>query len=69
MSDERPEPTYSRQLIGSLIVAALIVVAVIALVTAKIGPGLDAPEQREGYERQEELREEREERIEERREG
>ena len=31
--------SYARQVIGSLLVAALIVVLTIALVTAKLGPG------------------------------
>jgi hypothetical protein len=37
-------PSYSKQLLGSLIAAAIIVVLAIAIVTAKIGPGLDARE-------------------------
>jgi hypothetical protein len=37
-------PSYGTQLIGSLVAAAIIVVLAIALVTAKIGPGLDAKE-------------------------
>jgi hypothetical protein len=47
------------QLIGSLIVAAMIVVIAVAAVTAKIGPGPDAREYRDRQERIEEQREER----------
>ena len=58
-------PSYTKQLIGSLVVAAVITVAVIAAVTAKIGPGLDATELRERQELIEERNEAREERLEE----
>jgi hypothetical protein len=37
-------PSYTTQLIGSLLAAAIIVLLAVALVTAKIGPGLDARE-------------------------
>jgi hypothetical protein len=37
-------PSYTKQLIGSLIAAVIIVVLAVAIVTAKIGPGLDAKE-------------------------
>lgn len=37
-------PSYTKQLIGSLVAAAIIALLTIALVTAKIGPGLDARE-------------------------
>jgi hypothetical protein len=37
-------PSYTKQLVGSLLAAALIVLLTVALVTAKIGPGLDARE-------------------------
>ena len=37
MTDE--SRSYARQLIGSLLVAAVIVALTIALVTAKLGPG------------------------------
>jgi hypothetical protein len=55
-------------MVGSLIAAALIVLLTVALVTAKIGPGLDSTELREREERQEERLEQREERQEESRE-
>ena len=58
-------PSYTKQLIGSLLVAVVITVAVIVAVTAKIGPGLDATELRERQELLEERREAREERLEE----
>ena len=38
------KPNYTKQLIGSLIAAAIIVVLAIAIVTAAIGPGLDSKE-------------------------
>lgn len=41
---KRSTPSYSAQLIGSLIVAVVITLLVILLVTAKIGPGLDSEE-------------------------
>jgi hypothetical protein len=37
-------PSYTAQLIGSLLAAAIIVLLAVAIVTAKIGPGLDARE-------------------------
>ena len=37
-------PSYTKQLIGSLIAAVIIVVLSIAIVTAAIGPGLDSQE-------------------------
>ncbi|HZB01182.1 MAG TPA: hypothetical protein VE800_03640 [Actinomycetota bacterium] len=58
-------PSYTKQLIGSLLVAVVITVLVIVAVTAKIGPGLDATELRERQELLEERREAREERLEE----
>jgi hypothetical protein len=57
------------QLAWSLVAAAAIAIVVILLVTAKIGPGLDARELREQQEIVEERREAREERLEERREA
>lgn len=60
-------PSHKRQVVGSLIAAILLVVVTVALVTAKIGPGLDSTELREKEERQEERLEQREERLEERR--
>ena len=59
-----PTPTYRTQLIGSLLVAILIVVLTVATVTLAIGPGLDATELRERQELQEERDESREERLE-----
>jgi hypothetical protein len=58
-------PSYTKQLIMSLLAAAIITIVVIAAVTAKIGPGLDATELRERQELLEERREAREERLEE----
>ncbi len=61
-------PSYTRQVVGSLLAAVLIVAVTILLVTAKLGPGLDAREQRELQEQREELlerqQEQREERLE-----
>jgi hypothetical protein len=48
-------PSYAAQVVGSLIVAALIVVIVVITVTMAIGPGLDAKEQRDGRGNQEEV--------------
>ena len=66
-----PERSHARQLIGSLVAAALIVALAVAVVTAQFGP-TSAAEQ-EAIEERRELREERlEERrelLEERREG
>ena len=61
-------PSHKRQVVGSLIAAILLVVVTVALVTAKIGPGLDSTELREKKERQEERLEQREERLQERQE-
>jgi hypothetical protein len=58
-------PTYTKQLIGSLIAALIITLLVVAFVTAKIGPGLDATELRERERIVEERREAAEERLEE----
>lgn len=63
----RKVPSVRTQVIGSLVVAALIVAIAIAAVTAKIGPGPDAREYRERQERLEEQQEERLELEEERR--
>ena len=62
-------PDQTKQLIGSLIAAVLVTIAVILLVTAKIGPGLDARELRERQELIEERREARQDRLEESRES
>jgi hypothetical protein len=51
--------SYRAQLIGSLIVAVLIVILTVAAVTAAIGPGLDSTELRERQELQEERSENR----------
>ena len=74
MSDRRPQtsrkvPSVRAQMIGSLVVAALIVAIAIAAVTAKIGPGPDAREYRDRQERIEEQQEERLELEEEREDG
>jgi len=58
--------SHKRQVVGSLLAAVLLVVVTVALVTAKIGPGLDSTELRDKEERQEERLEESEERREER---
>jgi hypothetical protein len=49
----------SRQMIGSLVAAVLIVILAIAIVTAKLGPGPDSRELRERQEQREERLEER----------
>lgn len=46
-------PSHRRQVVGSLVAAVLLVMLTVALVTAKIGPGLDSSELREKEERQE----------------
>jgi hypothetical protein len=66
---EPKNPSHGRQIVGSLLVALLLVAITIAIVTAKIGPGLDATEMRERQEQREERLEQREERREERQEG
>jgi hypothetical protein len=58
-------PSYTKQVVASLIAALIVTVAVVALVTAKIGPGLDAKELRERERIAEERREERQDRLEE----
>jgi hypothetical protein len=58
-SEERKEESHTRQVIGSLLAAVLIVALAVAIVTAKLGPGPDSRELRE-------LRAQREERLEER---
>ena len=70
MSEERT--SYGKQLLGSLIAAVLIVIVVVALVTARLGQGgtRERYEEREDLlEERQELREERQELREERREG
>ena len=55
----------TRQVLGSLLAGLLIVIATVAIVTAKIGPGVDTREREEEREELLELREEeREERQE-----
>jgi multisubunit Na+/H+ antiporter MnhC subunit len=56
-------PSYAKQVVGSLIAALIITAVVVALVTAKIGPGLDAKELRERERIAEERREERQDRL------
>ena len=58
-------PSYRTQLIGSLLAAVLLVLVTVAVVTAAIGPGLDATELRERQELQAERQEQQEERQEE----
>jgi hypothetical protein len=43
-SEERPRPSSAKQLALSLLAAIVITIATIAIVTAKIGPGLDSEE-------------------------
>ncbi|MGH2752085.1 MAG: hypothetical protein ACRDK3_14615 [Actinomycetota bacterium] len=69
MFDDSSSTSHTRQVIGSLMAAVLIVVLTVALVTVKIGPGLDSTELREREERQEERLEQREERRQERGDG
>lgn len=61
MTEERR--SYAHQMLGSLIVAALIVLLTIALVTSRIGPGVETREREEEAEElldlQDEQREER----------
>jgi hypothetical protein len=56
--------SYRAQLIGSLLVAVLIVILTVAAVTAAIGPGLDSTELRERQDLQEERQDLKEERAE-----
>jgi type II secretory pathway pseudopilin PulG len=66
------EPSRGMQLLGSILVAIAIVALTIALVTAKIGPGVytreKAEEREDVIEERQELQEERQELQEERRE-
>jgi hypothetical protein len=41
---KRSGPNYTKQLLFSLLAAVVITVVVVAIVTAKIGPGLDSEE-------------------------
>jgi hypothetical protein len=72
VSQDRPSahkvspPPFTRQVVGSLLAAVLIVILTVLIVTAKLGPGLDAREQREVQEQREELQERRQEQREER---
>jgi cell shape-determining protein MreC len=59
-------PSFIRQVVGSLLAALLIVILTVLVVTAKLGPGLDAREQRELQDQREELQERRQEQREER---
>jgi hypothetical protein len=65
--EERKESSHTRQMIGSLVAAILIVALAVAVVTAKLGPGPDSRELRERREQREERLEERQDRIEDRR--
>ena len=67
--EQKDNPSHGRQIVGSLLVALLLVAVTIAIVTAKLGPGLDATELREREEQREERREQRQERREDRQEG
>ena len=72
MGQDRPSPhkasapSFTRQVVGSLLAAVLVVILTVLVVTAKLGPGLDAREQREIQDRREELRERHQEQREER---
>jgi len=44
MSETNRPPTHTTQLVISLLFAVVLTVAAIAIVTAKIGPGLDSKE-------------------------
>lgn len=72
MSDQPPESrSHLPQMIGSLVAALLIIAITVALVTAKIGPGVETrereEEQEELIEQREDLQDEREDAEEERR--
>ena len=43
-NEDRPRPSSAKQLALSLLAALVITIATIAIVTAKIGPGLDSEE-------------------------
>jgi hypothetical protein len=58
-------PSYGKQVLWSLLAAVVITVATIALVTVKIGPGLDSRELRDRQELIEERREAREDQLDE----
>ena len=58
-------PSYSKQVIWSLVAAAVLTLLAVILVTAKIGPGLDSKELREREKIAEERNEERQEQQEE----
>ena len=63
-AETQEKPSYRAQVIGSILVALLITVAVVALVTTRLGTGMT----RERYEEREDLLEERDELREDRRE-
>ena len=63
---EEQRRSYALQMLGSFVVAVLIVLIAVAVVTNRIGPGVET---REREEESEELREEREELREEREEA
>jgi hypothetical protein len=63
MSGSHERPTHTRQVIASLVAAALIALSTVLAVTSRLGPGVET---REREEEQEELLEQREERVEER---
>jgi hypothetical protein len=43
-TQRKRSPNYTKQLLFSLLAAVVIIVLVVAIVTAKIGPGLDSEE-------------------------
>lgn len=49
-SDDKRTPSHTRQMIGSLIAAIIIIVLTVVVVTAKIGPGIDTREREEELE-------------------
>lgn len=56
-------PSHTKQLIGSILVAVILTIVVVAIVTAKIGPGLDAQELREREKIAEERRQTQQDRV------
>lgn len=51
-------PSYTKQVVWALVAAVILAVLVVAIVTAKIGPGLDSEELGEREKIEEERREE-----------
>ena len=66
---KRSAPSYGRQLLFSLLAAVIITVLTIAVVTAKIGPGLDSEELYDTRSERQDLIDERQDRQEEQQEA